>query len=67
MPDEVLYKMSKIPYVMQSWDENGMEIEQFNDHPATVATAELFSKASAGLEEYVGERMKVVTGKAVPA
>ncbi len=67
VPSEVLYKMSKIPYVLQSWDENGMEIDQFNNHPATIATAELFSKASAGLEEYVGERMKVVTGKAVPA
>jgi transaldolase len=67
VPSEVLYKMSKIPYVLQSWDENGMEIDQFNNHPATVATAELFSKASAGLEEYVGERMKVVTGKVVPA
>jgi transaldolase len=67
VPEEVFYKMSKIPYVLQSWDENGMEIDQFNNHPATIATAELFSKASAGLEEYVGERMKVVTGKAVPA
>jgi transaldolase len=67
VPEEVLYKMSKIPYVLQSWDENGMELDQFNNHPATIATAELFSKASAGLEEYVGERMKVVTGKAVPA
>jgi transaldolase len=67
VPDEVLYKMSKIPYVLQSWDENGMEIDQFNNHPATIATAETFSKASVGLEEYVGERMKVVSGKAVPA
>jgi hypothetical protein len=60
VPDEVLYKMSKIPYVLQSWDENGMEIDQFNSHPATIATAETFSKASIGLEDYVGERMKVV-------
>ncbi len=67
VPEEVLYKMSKIPYVLQSWDENGMEVDQFNNHPATIATADLFSKASAGLEEYVGERVKVVTGKAVPA
>ena len=67
VPEDVLYKLSKIPYVLQSWDENGMEIDQFNAHPATIATAETFSKASAGLEDYVGERMKVVTGKAVPA
>jgi transaldolase len=65
VPDEVLYKMSKIPYVLQSWDENGMEVNQFNTHPATIATAEMFSKASIGLEEYVGERMKVLAGRPV--
>ncbi|MCJ7535917.1 MAG: transaldolase family protein [Anaerolineales bacterium] len=65
VPYEVIDKMSKIPYVIQSWDENGMEIDQFNHHPATITTAEAFSKASAGLESYVGERMEVVTGKKV--
>lgn len=62
VPDEVLYKLSRIPYVLQSWDENGMEIDQFNSHPATIATAETFSNASAGLEEYVGLRMAAVGG-----
>ena len=57
VPEEVLRKASKIPYILQSWDENGMEIDQFNTHPATIATAETFSQASAGLEAYVGERM----------
>jgi hypothetical protein len=63
VPYEVIAKMSKIPYVLQSWDENGMEIDQFNQHPATIATAETFSKASAGLESYVKERLEAVTGK----
>ena len=67
VPDDVLYKMSKIPYCIQSCDENGMEIDQFNTHPATIATAASFSKASAGLEEYVGGRMAVVASRAVPA
>jgi len=62
VPFEVIDKMSKIPYVIQSWDENGMEIDQFNQHPATVATAEAFSKASAGLESYVKGRMEAVSG-----
>jgi len=57
VPEEVLFKMSKIPYIQQAWDENGMEVDQFNTFPATVSTAELFSQASAGLENYVGERM----------
>jgi transaldolase len=65
VPYEVIDRMSKIPYVLQSWDENGMEIDQFNSHPATIATAEIFSKASLGLEQYVGERLAVVTGKKV--
>lgn len=60
VPKDVMQKLSKIPYVRQSWDENGMEIDQFNSHPATIATAESFSKGSAGLEEYVGERMAAV-------
>ena len=65
IPYEVIEKMSKIPYVLQSWDENGMEIDQFNYHPATITTAETFSKASIGLEQYVGERLAVVTGKKI--
>jgi transaldolase len=65
VPYEVLEKMSKIPYVLQSWDENGMEIDQFNSHPATIATAETFSKASIGLEKYVSRRLKAVTGKEI--
>lgn len=64
VPDDVLYKMSKIPYCIQSCDPNGMEVDQFNSHPATIATAEAFSKASSGLEEYVGARLKMVKGAA---
>lgn len=58
VPDEVLSKMKKIPYVLQSWDENGMEVSQFNVHPATIATAKTFSEASIGLEQYVAQRLK---------
>lgn len=65
VPADVLAKMNKIPYVRQSWDENGMEVDQFNVHPATIATADNFSKASDGLEAYVGERMAAV-GKRAP-
>jgi transaldolase len=65
VPAEVLHKMSQIPYCIQSSDPNGMETDQFNSHPATVATAEAFSKASSGLEEYVAQRMAVVQGAGV--
>jgi transaldolase len=63
VPGEVLYKGSKIPFIKQAWDENGMEIEEFNTHPSTVATVELFSKASTGLEDWCANRIAAVTGK----
>lgn len=60
VPRDVLEKMSTIPFVRQSWDENGMAVTQFNDHPSTIATAKAFAQASSGLEEYVGTRMKLI-------
>ncbi len=59
-PKEVIDKMSKIPYILKSWDKDGMKIDEFNSHPATIATAQAFSKASDGLEEYVGKRLELV-------
>jgi transaldolase len=57
VPEDVLEKMLKIPYCIQAYDLNGLALEQFNDHPATVSTVEAFSKGFVGLEAYIGERM----------
>jgi transaldolase len=64
VPQEVMDKILKIPYCIQAYDPNGLALEQFNDHPATVSTVEAFSKGSSGLENYVRERMARV---ALPA
>jgi transaldolase len=58
VPDDVLDKMEQIPYCIQASDPNGLELEQFNDHPATVDTVKAFSKGLSSLEGFVGERMK---------
>lgn len=64
VPKDVIAKLRSIPYVLQAWDKDGMDVSEFNDHPATVVTAEAFSKGSSGLEEYVGTRMaRVKKGK----
>ena len=63
VPEEVIDKMGKIPFVRQSWDENGMEEDQFNQHPSTVSTAATFAQATLGLEEYIGKRMSVKARK----
>ncbi|HSL33059.1 MAG TPA: hypothetical protein VK871_05365, partial [Candidatus Limnocylindrales bacterium] len=58
VPDEVLDKMEQIPYCIQASDPNGLELEQFNDHPATIDTVKAFSKGLSSLEGFVAERMK---------
>ena len=57
VPQDVMDKLLKIPYCIQAFDPNGLALEQFNDHPATISTVEAFSKGFAGLEGYIGERM----------
>jgi len=57
VPQDVLDKMSKIPYCLQAYDPNGLELEQFNEHPSTIGTVENFSKGFSGLEGYIGERV----------
>jgi hypothetical protein len=56
-PREVMDKLMKIPYCIQAYDPNGLELEQFNDHPSTISTVETFSKGFAGLEEYIHKHM----------
>ena len=60
VPQDVLDKMSQIPYCIQAYDPNGLELEQFNEHPSTLNTVETFSKGFSGLEGYIGERMALV-------
>lgn len=62
IPSAVWDKMMKIPYVIQASDPNGMEIDQFNTHPSTVATVDTFTQAFTGLEDFVQQRMNLQTG-----
>ena len=57
VPEQVLEKLLKIPYCIQAFDPNGLDLEQFNDHPSTVSTVETFSKGFTGLEGYISEKM----------
>ncbi len=46
VPQAVLDKLAQIPYCIQAWDPNGLALEQFNDHPATLYTVDAFSRVS---------------------
>jgi len=62
VPSDVLHKMEQIPYCVQAFDPNGLELEQFNDHPATLDTVRAFSKGFASLEGFIHERMPAPVG-----
>lgn len=63
-PRAVLDKLMQIPYCIQAYDPNGLELEQFNDHPATVNTVETFSKGFSNLETLIHQRQAAIAGKA---
>lgn len=60
VPKDVMEKLMQIPYCIQAYDPNGLALEQFNDHPATVSTVKAFSKGFEGLEGFIGERGRQV-------
>jgi transaldolase len=57
VPQNIMDKMLTLPYCIQAYDPNGLALEQFNIHPATISTVQTFSKGFANLETFVGERM----------
>jgi transaldolase len=60
VPAEVMDKLMKIPFAIQAYDPNGMALEQFNDHPSTVATVKLFGQSITDLEGFVSGRMEAI-------
>jgi transaldolase len=56
VPGDVLRKLEQIPYAIQAFDPNGLEVEQFNDHPATLDTVAAFSAGFADLEGLIREQ-----------
>jgi transaldolase len=55
VPSGAMEKVLKTPYAKQAYDPYGLSLDQFNTHPATLYTVDEFSKAAAGLEEYVAK------------
>jgi transaldolase len=66
VPKSSIEKLLKLPYCLQAYEPNGLSLDQFNTHPATIYTVNEFSKASAGLEEYVARRLALVRPGGLP-
>ncbi|MCX8116929.1 MAG: transaldolase [Desulfobacterota bacterium] len=57
VPRAVLDKLRRIPYFERAYDEEGYTPDQFISHPAMIATAREFSKATEEMVEWVGRRL----------
>ncbi|MGA2110985.1 MAG: transaldolase family protein [Anaerolineales bacterium] len=58
IPESTLEKIYQMPYTMQAYEPNGLALDQFNTHPATIYTVGEFSKAVQGVEDFCSSRLK---------
>jgi transaldolase len=63
IPDSTIEKIYQMPYTMQAFEPNGLSLDQFNTHPATLYTVDDFSKAVMGVEEFSKGRLDKATKK----
>ena len=54
----MLGKLNRFEYFRKAYEPQGLRHEEFNRHPATVATAMEFSKATDEMESFVQEAIK---------
>jgi len=55
-------QLMKIPYFERGYREDGYTAEEFNTHPALIATATEFSGATQGMVDFVAKRMAAYCG-----
>jgi len=60
VPADILEKLLKIPYFKEAYDQDGIAIDDFINHPAFVYTREEFSGSMKEIEEYVEARKKML-------
>jgi transaldolase len=62
VPKAVLDKLLRIPYFEKAYYEDGLTPGEFNTHPALMATASEFSKATEGMVDFVAKRLAAKCG-----
>ena len=62
VPRETLEKLMKIPYFRRGYAEDGYTPEEFNWHPALMATAREFSGATQAMVDFVAKRVALYCG-----
>jgi len=62
VPKTVIDKLLRIPYFEKAYHEDGLTPDEFNTHPALVATAAEFSRATEGMVDFVAKRLAAKCG-----
>lgn len=62
VPEKVMDKLMKIPYFEKGYAEDGYTPEEFNSHPALLATAKEFSGATQEMVDFVAKRVAKFCG-----
>jgi transaldolase len=57
-PPKTLDKLLRIPYFAKSYEPDGMEPDEFNQHAALIATATEFSGATRGMVDFVAQQFQ---------
>ncbi len=62
VPQEIMDKLLKIPYFKRGYAEDGYTPQEFNHHPALLATAKEFSGATQSMVDFVSKRIAQYCG-----
>jgi len=57
IPADVMQKLCRVPYFNQSYEPDGMTVDQFNTIPSLVSTYKEFSAATQKMVDFVKDRM----------
>ncbi len=62
VPHAVLNRLLRIPYFENAYHEDGLKPDEFNTHPALIATATEFSRATEAMADFVAKRLSAKRG-----
>ena len=62
VPKVILDRLLRIPYFEKAYQEDGLTSNEFNTHPALVATATEFSEATERMVDFVAKRLSAKCG-----
>ncbi len=61
IPEDIISKLLKIPYFKAGYEEDGIAIDDFVNHPSFIYTKDEFSGSMKEIEEYVVKRKEAIS------